>query len=153
MSTGEEICVLLTQREGYTFTIDFRDGLPPLLSDEPPPLGAAQGPNPSRLLLAAIANCLAASLVFALRKFRNTPGPLRAEISARAERNDAGRWRIPRAVVRLTLAEDADAHTQLPRILEQFEQFCVVTQSVREGIEVSVELRDARGTLLHPAEG
>ena len=34
------------------------------------------------LLLAGVANCLAASLVFALRKFKNTPGPIRAEITA-----------------------------------------------------------------------
>lgn len=55
--------------EGYRFTIRF-DGteVPPLVTDEPAPLGKGQGPNPSRLLAAGLVNCLAASLLFALTK-------------------------------------------------------------------------------------
>ena len=35
------------------------------------------------------------------------------------------------------------------RILAQFEDFCVVTQSVRESIPVSVRVLDVTGALLH----
>jgi uncharacterized OsmC-like protein len=139
----------LQQLEGYAFRVEFGDGIADLVTDEPAPLGAGRGPNPSRLLLAAIANCLAASLTFALRKFRNEPGPLDVRVTGELARNAAGRWRIPRARVELTLAEHPGAHQHLDRILAQFEDFCVVTQSVRDGIDVEVVVRDADGRVIH----
>lgn len=151
MSESKEIRLTLSQLDGYAFRIDFGNDLPELLSDEPSPLGNDRGPNPSRLLLASVANCLAASLLFALRKFKNEPGQLQAVVSAAMERNAEGRWRIPRAKVELQLGEAASAHAQIERVLAQFEQYCVVTQSVRAGIAVDVEVRDASGALLHSA--
>ena len=98
MSIDSPIRISLEQDGEYSFRVHFHDtGLEPLLTDESPPLGQDQGPNPSRMLLAAVANCLAASLLFALRKQRNTPGPLTAEIVAVPQRNEQGRWRIPSA--------------------------------------------------------
>ncbi|MDY0022113.1 OsmC family protein [Arenimonas caeni] len=144
----KRIEVTLHQQEGYAFRIEFGDGIDDLLSDEPAPLGQGQGPNPSKLLLAAVANCLAASLTFALRKFGNQPGPVTARISGEMARNEAGRWRIPRARVEITLAEHPGEHKQFERVLSQFEQFCVVTQSVRDGIDVEVEVRDVEGRVL-----
>ena len=149
MSTEQPIRVTLEQEDGYAFRIRFDDdALAPLLADEVAPLGAGRGPNPARLLLAAIANCLSASLLFALRKYHNSPGALRAEISATPMRNAEGRWRIPKASVEICLAEGGEAHAQLERILAQFEQFCLVTQSVREGIDVEVTVKDVHGRVL-----
>lgn len=149
MSIEQPIRVTLEQEEGYAFRIRFDDNaLEPLLSDETVPLGEGRGPNPSRLLLAAIANCLSASLLFALRKYKNAPGTLHAEITATPMRNAEGRWRIPQAFVEIRLAEGGEAHAQLDRILAQFEEFCLVTQSVREGIDVQVTVKDAHGRVL-----
>lgn len=36
------------------------------------------------------------------------------------------------------------------RVLAQFEQFCIVTQSVREGVEVAVRIVDADGVVRGP---
>jgi uncharacterized OsmC-like protein len=139
----------LEQQEDFQFSVRFEgEGLEPLLTDEPPPLGQGAGPSPSDLLLAAIANCLSASLLFALRKFRNEPGKLRATVTAERERNASGRWRIPRASVTLHLPDPAESYHNLDRILAQFEEFCIVTQSVREGIEVSARIEDANGLRL-----
>ena len=137
---------MLEQEGPYAFKVSF-DGtaLEALHTDESAPLGAGAGPNPAHLLLAAIANCLSASLVFALRKFKNSPGPIRAEITARKERNAGGRWRIPRAEVVITLADSAATLAHFDRVLAQFEQFCIVTQSVREGVVVDVAIVDAEG--------
>ena len=146
MNTDTPIRVTLEQQDDYAFRVSFDDtALAPLLTDEPAPLGHDGGPNPSRMLLAAIANCMAASLLFALRKFRNTPGRLHATISAQMQRNDQGRWRLPVAQVELQLADPAADYQQLPRILDQFEEFCIVTQSVREGMQVDVRIVDADG--------
>jgi organic hydroperoxide reductase OsmC/OhrA len=152
MSEGTQIDITLEQTGDYEFRIRFEgSAVDDLITDEPPPLGADNGPNPSRLLLAAVANCLSASLLFALRKFKNQPGALRTTATAHTERDAEGRWRIPRADVVLHLAEPAAQYQNLERILAQFENFCVVTQSVRAGINVAVRVCDAKGVTLHEA--
>lgn len=149
MSLEQQIRVTLEQEDDYAFRIRFDDtALGPLLSDEAAPLGQDRGPNPSRLLLASVANCLVASLLFALRKQHNAPGKLRAQIIASPMRNTEGRWRIPQAFVELQLPEDNEHYQHLDRVLAQFEEFCIVTQSVREGIDVSVTVKDAHGQIL-----
>lgn len=151
MSAGDELRLQISQVGDYAFRIEFEGTqLEALLTDEPAPLGHDEGPNPSRLLLAAIGNCMAASLVFALRKFKNQPGPITASVRATPERNAEGRWRIARAEIELRLAEPGEKHAQLERILQQFEQFCVVTQSVREGVVVAARVLDSSGKQLHP---
>jgi uncharacterized OsmC-like protein len=151
MSDNDSIRLVLEQEGPYAFRIEF-DGtsLEALHTDEPAPLGAGAGPNPSALLLAGVANCLSASLLFALRKFKNAPGPIRAEITAHKQRNADGRWRIPRADVTITLSDNAADLAQFERVMAQFEEFCIVTQSVRDGIEVDVAIVDAGGTRFVP---
>ena len=148
MSESRSVRIKLTQQKGYAFLVDFGEGFEDLLTDEPAPLGAGSGPNPSRLLLASIANCLVASLTFSLRKFKNEPGPMVAEIAGEMARNSEGRWRIPKASVSIQLADGPGAFEHLDRVLAQFEDFCVVTQSVRHGIEVDVTIKDAEGRVL-----
>lgn len=152
MSESQETRIVLEQEGAYAFKVRFEGtDLEALHTDEPAPLGAGAGPNPSALLLSGIANCLGASLVFALRKFRNDPAPIRAEIVARRERNDAGRWRIPHADVTIALGDKAADLEHFDRVLAQFEQFCIVTQSVRDGISVDVRIVDADGAVHVPA--
>lgn len=155
MSETQTVDVSLTQVGEYEFNVRF-DGaaLGELVTDEPPPLGHGHGPNPSRLLAAAVANCLAASLLFALRKFGNAPAPLTAKARATVARNAGGRWRIPRIEVDLQLADAAASLQHLERVLAQFEDFCVVTGSVREGVEVDVRVLDTTGAPVQaPAAG
>ncbi len=147
MSDQPQFSVQLKLLENYKFEVDFGD-FGQLISDEPAPLGAGEGPNPSRLLAAAVANCLAASLLFAVRKFKEDPGPVSAVVHGELERQD-GRWRIGQLQVELQLGNDAADLPHLERALAQFENFCVVTQSVRQGIAVQVAVRDRDGRLLH----
>ena len=149
MAAEQPIRLTLEQDRDYAFRIRFDEtSLEPLLADEESPLGDDRGPTPSRLLLAGIANCLSASLLFALRKYRNQPGTLRAQITATPSRNAEGRLRIPKVFVTLQLPEGNEAYQHLDRILETFENFCTVTQSVRHGIEVDVTVKDAHGRTL-----
>lgn len=147
---ASEVTITLTRRSGYQFEIDFGAALPTLLSDEPSPLGQGQGPTPNHLLLAAVANCLSASLTFALTKFKNDPGALRAVARSTVERNAQGRLRIGRIAVNIQLERPAASYEHLDRILAQFEEFCTVSMSVRQGIAIDVRVLDGTG---HPLKG
>lgn len=149
--TALSFSVELEQQRGYEFRVRF--DLPAaaeLALDEPPPLGAARGPNAARLVLAAVANCLSASLVFCLKnKFRQNPGPVRALATGRLERNVHGRYRIADIDVVISLAEKRGEMAHQQRCLEQFEDFCTVTESVRRGIPVFVRVVDRDGAVVH----
>ena len=140
--------VRLTQQRDYQFDVQFGAGIAPLLADEPPPLGSGQGPSPEQLLAAAVGNCLAASLLFSLRKYKQQPEPISAEVRSETARNAQGRLRIKALQVVLTLGQPGAALQHLDRALAQFEDFCTVTQSVRAGIEVTVLVLDAQGLRL-----
>lgn len=153
MSDTREFSLTLTQESDYAFRVEFDDtAIPALHTDEPAPLGGETGPNPSRLLVAAVANCLSASLLFSLRKFRNAPGTIVTRARARLERNEDKRWRIAAIVVDLQLADAAGSLQHVERALAQFEAFCIVTESVRGGVPVAVRVQDGQGVTVHTTE-
>lgn len=144
--------VELVQLADYRFEAHFDNpDLPTLVTDEPPPLGGDAGPNPARLLGTAVANCLAASLLFSMRKFKNRPEPLRAVATVEVVRNAQNRLRIGRIGVDLHVGAAAAGIKSLDRVLGQFEEFCIVTQSVRTGIAVDVRVIDCEGHVMTPA--
>ena len=100
------------------------------------------------LITAGIANCLSASLLFALRKFKNNPGPITTVVTALMERNEEKRLRVGSVDVMIQVASPADSLEHLDRVLDQFEDFCVVTQSVRSGFPVSVTVLDGAGKVI-----
>ena len=148
MSDTQQFTFTLEQQEDFAFLIRFDKDIPPLLADEPPPLGKDAGPNPSRLLAASVANCLSASLLFALRKFKNTPGEITTSVTAHMERNEEKRLRVGSVDVMIQVDSPADSLEHLDRVLAQFEDFCIVTQSVRNGFPVNVMVRDGAGRVL-----
>ncbi len=143
-----KLAVELRQESGYRFANRFGPDMPVLYADEPPPLGTATGPSPLQLLAAAVGNCLAASLLFSLKKFKQAPEPIQAVVSVTEGRNEHKRLRVQRVHVRLTLGVPAGGLQNLDRALDQFEEFCTVTQSVRTGIPVDVEVYDSGGARL-----
>lgn len=149
MSEQQQFTIRLEQQKDFAFLIRFDKDFAPLLTDEPPPLGADSGPNPSRLLAASVANCLSASLLFALRKLNNDPGTLVATVTATIGRNAGRRLRIQSMDVVIQLDQAAEYLDKLPQALESFEDFCVVTQSVRSGFQVSVQVLDHDGKSVH----
>ncbi len=141
--------VSLQQQTDYRFEIRFGENIPSLIADEPAPLGKGEGPSPAQLLCASVGNCLSDSLLFALRKFKQAPEPLRCEATAEVGRNPEGRLRILDIHVTITLGVVASSLEHLDRALAQFEEFCTVTQSVRQSIPVRVTVIDAAGLTLH----
>jgi organic hydroperoxide reductase OsmC/OhrA len=149
MSESLSFELTLEQLADYEFRVKFDwPDVADLLLDEPPPLGGSAGPNAARLIAAAVANCLSSSLLFCMRKFKQAPGALRATVTGELVRNDKGRLRIGRFDVTIHLADTAGAIQHFDRCLAQFEDFCVVTESVRQGIPVGVRVVDAGGAVV-----
>lgn len=140
--------VSLEQQEDFHFAVRFGESVPLLHTDEHPPLGKGAGPSPDQMLAAAVGNCMSASLLFALRKFKQAPEPLRTEVELTTGRNEANRLRVQRIVVRIALGVPAASLQHLDRALSQFEAFCTVGESVRQGIPVDVEVHDSTGARL-----
>ena len=131
----------LVREEGYRFRVRFdHEGMPDLVTDEPPPIGEGKGPSPSRLLATAVGSCMAASLLFCLGKARLSVEGLEAEVLTEFTRNEAGRLRIGGIKVRLSPMWNEETAAKAQRCLQIFEDFCVVTQAVREGVPVAVEV-------------
>lgn len=148
MSGSTSITVRLEQVQDFQFDIDFGGGLPLLRGDEPPPLGQGVGPTPVQLLAAAVGNCLSDSLLFALRKFKQVPDPIRSDVTAEVGRNAEGRMRVLALDATLTLGVPAGQLEHLDRVLGSFESYCTVTQSVAGAIPVRVSVRDSEGRTL-----
>jgi len=145
-----EFTLKLIRQRDYQFNVQFDlAGVPDLQLDEPAPLGAGAGPNASRLLAAAVANCLSASLLFCLGKFKQDPRGVTAHVIGKMVRNEQGRLRVGGFAVEIQLEQPVE---RLAHCAEQFEDFCVVTDSVRKGIPVSVRVMDADGQLIHQSE-
>lgn len=134
---------VVTLARGYQFVAEFPD-LPQPVSipfDEPAPLGDDSAPNAAAVLGAAVGNCLAASLTFCLRKARADVEGMTARVATHVTRNGRGKFRISGIDVELLPGVGGDAG-RFARCGSLFDEFCVVTQSVREGIPVNVVVRE-----------
>ena len=135
-----EFALRIEQVDGFEFRVRFdKDHYPELHGDEPAPLGHDRGPNPARLLAAAIGNCLAASLLFCMQRRHQPLAHIDADVRVSIVRNEEKRLRIGNVAVVLRPTVEGGAEALAP-CLETFEDFCIVTQSVRAGIAVDVRV-------------
>jgi organic hydroperoxide reductase OsmC/OhrA len=140
----------VVQHDRFQFDIVFEnEAWPTIRVDEPEPLGEDAGPNAVRLLAAAVGNCLAASLLFCLQKARVPVRDLGAHVEGVLERNARGRFRVVGMTVTLRPDVEGEPTPRFEHCLDIFEDFCVVTQSVREGIDVEVRV-ETGGEVIEP---
>ena len=153
MSEEGRFTIHLQQQEGFQINVAFDwKRVPDLLMDEPPPLGEQQGPNASRMLAAAAANCLSASLLYCVFKEEPPEGCLRAEATCIMVRNERKRLRIGGLEIRLIVTDAVKQAPRFGRCKELFEDFCVVSASIRQGIPMRVTVVDEQGEILHASE-
>jgi len=139
---SEPVFTKLKLIQGYKFKTEFDvEGIPDLIVDEPKPMGENAGPNPSRLLSAALGHCLSSSLLFCLTKARIKIKKLETITKLFQERNEEGFLRIGKMEVEIHLDVDEQDRERSDRCLDIFENYCTVTQSVRKGIEVIVKVK------------
>jgi uncharacterized OsmC-like protein len=141
MALAESIYTKLKLRKGFEFKVVF-DGedVPELIVDEIKPLGENAGPNPTRLLSAAVGHCISSSLLFCLRKARVKVKALETEVKANVVRNEEGYLRVRSLDVQMRLDVQEDDKSRVDRCLGIFDNYCTVTQSVRKGIAVKVAI-------------
>lgn len=143
MQIVHEFTISLRQLEDFRFEVRFdKEQYGALHMDEPEPLGSDTAPNASRVLAAAIGNCLSASLLFCTRKARVELGPMETRVHVQLGRNERGRLRIASVEVDIDPHFPPGEREKAARCLELFEDFCVVTQSVRDGIPVTVRVKE-----------
>lgn len=140
--------VELVQTGKYRFEVDFGKAFAPFVMDEPHPIGDDEGPAPEQLLATSVAYCLSASLFFALTKYRQEAGQIRAGAECTLERNEEGRLRVTRIDVHIQLEADSASLPHIDRALERFEPFCTASESVKAGIPVNVAVSDGAGKRL-----
>jgi organic hydroperoxide reductase OsmC/OhrA len=144
-----ELSVTVKHIQGLEFKVAFDwPEAGEMLMDEPEPIGHRRGPNASRLLAAAIGNCLTASLLFCLQRSKIELAGATTTVTGRIERNEKGRLRIGGYAVRISLPVAAAERERIERCLGLFEDYCVVTPSVRQGIKVAVDVVDRDGGTL-----
>nr|VFJ58059.1 MAG: Uncharacterized OsmC-related protein [Candidatus Kentron sp. DK]VFJ60035.1 MAG: Uncharacterized OsmC-related protein [Candidatus Kentron sp. DK] len=138
--------------EGFEYKVKFDWPQPDeLLMDEPAPLGEQKGPNASRILAAAVGNCLTASLMFCIGKHEPPDASAKTRITCVMERNEKRMMRVGKMEVNITVGGDAEKSERLKRCLDLFEDFCVVTASVKNGIPVEVTVQNEAGDVLKKA--
>jgi uncharacterized OsmC-like protein len=106
------------------------------------------GPNPSRLLALGVLGCLSASFIFCIKKRGFQVDDFDAEAEINIKRNEKGFWRVKNIHVLINPKfNDPDALKRAKQCLKEdkegvsfFEQYCIVTQSVRSGIDVEVDV-------------
>ncbi len=145
-----QFALTLERVQNYEFKAQFDwDHLPPLLVDESEPLGQRKGPNPSRLLAVAVGDCLSASLLFCLQKAKLEVKHVKTKVKGELARNDKGRLRIGKIDVSIMVELADGQYDRINRCLDLFEDYCVVTASVRKGIRVNVVVTDPEGNELY----
>ncbi|NUP10056.1 MAG: OsmC family protein [Polyangiaceae bacterium] len=140
MTTVNRFSIKIEQISGFEFAVRFdKVGHAAVRIDEPEPLGRDTAPNAARYLAAAIGNCLVASLLFCLKKSNAPASTISATVDMDIVRNEQKRLRIGKVDVTIHTSLP-DNHPVLLACRETFEDFCMVTQSVRAGIDVSVRV-------------
>jgi uncharacterized OsmC-like protein len=150
MSDEKQFTIEMEQLQGYEFKVKFDlAGVDELLVDEPPPVGEGKGPNPSRMITVAAANCLSASLLYCVTKNEPPAGSMHTTATCTMKRNAKGRLRIGDIKVKMTVDGKLEEAARMKRCLDLFEEFCVVTASLRDGFPIDVEIVGQGGETLH----
>ena len=154
MACGGRSRAEIEKRDNITITtlewikdLEFRvtfdlEGLSELLMDEPPPQGKGKGPNPTRMLSAAVGYCLTGNLLYCLQKAGVEVKDLKTVISATVARNPQGRWRVSEIVVKISPLCGGVDRKKLQDCINRFKDFSIVGQSVRDGIDIKVVVSD-----------
>lgn len=150
ISEDNQFTIELKHLEGLEFRVRFdQKQMEEMLVGKPPSDSGGTGPNASRLLAAAAANCLSASLLYCIGKNDPPAGSLRTRATCHLNRNEKGRTRIQSIAITLEVNRELEQALRMKRCLDLYEDFSVVTASLRQGFPVDVRVVNRQGETLH----
>ncbi len=99
------------------------------------------GPNPSKLLALSLLGCMGASFAFCLQKKNFSLSDFEGKAFITSKRNEKGFWRIKKINIELQPKIDSPKMRKRAEQCQKFfEQFCIISESIKEGIEISTNL-------------
>ncbi len=142
---NEIIHTHLVHEGGYKFSVTFdeQDIEGKLHMDESKPVGRGEGPTAAMMLSSAVGHCLTSSLLFCMEKSRAKIERIETDLVTNLARNEKGRWRVAGIKVNMKVKPESGDAEKLERCKGIFEDFCIVTESVRHGTKIDVEVERA----------
>lgn len=148
---SEHFSVTLKHKDAYRFDVEFEDkfaDFEPFLSDEPQPMGTNQGPSPAHMLIAAVANCLSVSFMFAVNRAKQDVNGIVTKATCHIGRNENRHFRVVKIDVAIQIEKNAEEVAELADILSRFEGISTISRSVLEGVPIETVVFDKSGKKL-----
>jgi uncharacterized OsmC-like protein len=99
------------------------------------------GPNPSKLLALSVLGCISASFAFCLQKKNFSLSDFEGKAFIISRRNEKGLWRIKKIKIELHPKIDTPKmRERADQCQKFFEQFCIISESIKEGIDIETNL-------------
>jgi len=99
------------------------------------------GPSPIKLLALSVLGCLAASFEFCLERKDFTLSDLDGIAEVTFARNDNKFWRIKKIDIKiLPKIDNPEMRKRVAQCKRLFEQYCIISESLRKGFEIKVNL-------------
>jgi uncharacterized OsmC-like protein len=100
------------------------------------------GPSPAKLLASSVLGCLAASFSFCLQKKNFSLSGFEGKAEVSIVRNEKGFWRVRNIDIELNPKIDTpEMRKRADQCKRFFEQYCIISESLRTGFEVNVNLK------------
>ncbi len=129
------------------------NGFPKFFMDELDPVGEDSAPNPADYLLVSVGGCVASSFIYSALKFSIPIKVLRVKVRGKYTRKK-GMVRIGEINVELQVdVADGNTAENLEPCLNVFRKYCVISESLREGIPINIFLKVGERRLEVPYEG
>ncbi len=99
------------------------------------------GPNPSKLLALSLLGCMSASFAFCLQKKDFSLSDFDGTAFITSKRNEKGLWRIKEIKLDLhPMIDSPEMRERADQCQKFFQQFCIISESIKEGIEIKANL-------------
>ncbi|MFX1377321.1 MAG: OsmC family protein [Promethearchaeota archaeon] len=143
MSKEIKTKVSLNQEEEMIFKCDL--GNPKIdnlyIDEQNKPEQKKKGTSPVKLLALSVLGCLTASYSFCLKKQGFSISGLKGKAEVIIARGDKGFWRVKKIDIEMIPKIDTpEMRKRADQCKKFFEQYCIISESLRTGFEVNVNL-------------